>query len=273
MKPHAIYDMPESEYHSGPWVHSHDLADLLKMTPAAFQYAKAHPEPPSDAMQLGGAFHALVLQPEEFAKKYIAQPPEIKDRRTKAWGEFATLNSDKTIIRPDDYTDLLGWRQSFLDNPDIAPIIRDSQHEVSLFWTDEETGIEMCARLDMMRLWKPEGVACIDDTKTAKSADPEEFMKACIEYGYDIQSFTYIEGVRHVFGIEKVQFAFDVVEKTAPYLSVHYTAPDSMIELGRVKYRAALKKYAECRDSKIWSGYASGELPPPPVWELKKWGV
>lgn len=273
MTPTIKYAMPSKEYHAGPWVHSHDLVKLLQKAPASFRYGKEHPEPPTDAMRLGTAFHTLMLEPLKFGEENIVQPADIPDRRTKAWKEFEAAHSDKFILRQQEYADLCGMKASFDANPDIVPIISDSQHEVSMFWTDEETGIDLCARLDCLRHWKAEGVAVIDDAKTAGDASPEEFSKECYNRGYDLQAAVYIEAAKRCLGVDKVRYGFNVVEKDAPYLSVHYDAPDEMLAIGYAKFRHALKLYAECAASKTWAGYQGGLLPQPPVWEMKKWGV
>lgn len=88
MKP-GIYDaLTNDEYHSGPG-ESKSLLDLVRKSPAHYrarQLRAANDEPPKDptpAQRVGTAFHAMLLEPQEFARNYcLALRPQDVDTST-----------------------------------------------------------------------------------------------------------------------------------------------------------------------------------------------
>lgn len=74
MKP-GIYDnLTNAEYHAGPG-ESKSLLDLVRRSPAHYRARKLEandnePHQPTPAQMIGTAFHALLLEPQEFVKEY-----------------------------------------------------------------------------------------------------------------------------------------------------------------------------------------------------------
>lgn len=64
-----------------------------------------HPEPPTEAMQIGTAVHLAVLQPDLFAAK-VAGAPEC-DRRTTAgkatWADFQAEHAGKSLLKAEAF--------------------------------------------------------------------------------------------------------------------------------------------------------------------------
>jgi len=73
-----------------------------------------------------------------------------------------------------------------LEEHPLAWNLLDPEHgqaEQSVYWADQRTGTQLRARLDWM--YDPgTGQLIIVDYKTADSADPGKFGKACADYGY-----------------------------------------------------------------------------------------
>ena len=67
----------------------------------------------------------------------------------------------------------------------------------------------------------------------------------------------YLDGLAEV-GHTARDFVFVVQEKEAPYTVAMYRLSEESIEEARMKYRDALKLYAECRDRDEWPGYTDG---------------
>lgn len=89
MKPGIYRSISNENYHGGPGVSKSGL-DLIARSPAHFHAAmtSANDNESTAAQQLGTAFHALVLEPAEFAKQYTLAlrqqdlPDAIADRDT-----------------------------------------------------------------------------------------------------------------------------------------------------------------------------------------------
>ena len=282
--PTVILDMPEAEYHARPEVSAHQLMKILEC-PAKFRDAIDHPPEPTPAMIFGSRFHAALLEPLRYGEQYIqaAVKPDC-DLRLKINREMADRYnaecavveaSGKDQISANDYTAIAGMKASCMAHPDIARAVSDSKHEVSIFWVDSETGVEMRARIDMVRFKRDEGRGTLDDVKTTTDASANAVRKDVGNFNYDMQAAVYIDGFASVMRIEPedVTFSLDCVEKSSPYLCARYTLPALTIALGRAKYRAALNLFTKCKETNDWPSYYSGMLPEPTAWELKEWGM
>ena len=270
MKPYYITDLSDAAYHARPEVSTHQLMHMLR-SPAAFRHAIAHPTAPTPDMVQGKCLHIAALEPERYADA-VAVMPEGMIRRGGAWTEFRDGNIGREILTADADAEVKHWRDALLADATIANAMSTSQHEVSLFWTDDDTGIEMRARLDMLRLWRDAGRAIVDDLKTCADASPETMQREIDNRNYDMQAWVYSEAVRHVYGLDDVAFWLDCVEKSEPYQTVRYEIGAEGMAVGRAKYRAALSAYVAARDSGVWEGYKSGVIAPA-LWTLKRWGL
>ena len=108
MKP-GIYDtLSNAEYHGGPG-ESKSLLDLVRRSPAHYAAAK---DPANDnedtstpAQMIGTAFHALLLEPKEFAKDYCLalrreDVPEAIDDREQLVAMVQELNAGRLAKLP-----------------------------------------------------------------------------------------------------------------------------------------------------------------------------
>jgi len=127
--------------------------------------------------------------------------------------------------------------------------------EASVFAQDPETGVELRARFDFLPdLSLPRPVA-LDLKTTASQATPDEFGKAAIRYGYDVQEEHYLDDL-DLSGADgnRPQFAFVVVEKEPPYLVAVLQLPEVLRQRGRKRARRGRATYAECVRTGVWPG-------------------
>lgn len=279
-KPTVILDMPEAEYHARPEVSAHQLMKMLEC-PAKFRDYVDHPPEPTPAMIFGSRFHTALLEPLRYGNETCVMPDGMI-RRGKAWDEFSSANAGKDIIMADDATAIAGMKASCMAHPDIARAVSDSKHEVSIFWIDRETGVEMRARIDMVRFRDNSGIINedelqnihLDDFKATDNASEAECLYAIKKYHYYIQAAVYNDGFAAVKKLdpddENLWFSFIFCEKSSPYLCARRTVPHSHIKLARNRYRAALKLFKQCKQTNEWPSYYSGMLPEPTAWELKE---
>ena len=76
MQPSIYYDISNEDYHSGGGI-SKSQQDDIAINPAICQWCKEAPEDDENkgARDIETALHCLMLEPEEFDKRFIVAPP------------------------------------------------------------------------------------------------------------------------------------------------------------------------------------------------------
>lgn len=267
MNPHYALDLPASEYHARTELSAHQLMEMRK-SPKHFKDCIENPQKPTPAMEMGTVVHSLALE----GGKDIAIMPEGMTRRGKAGEEFKAINEGRTILSFNEAAEAKAYSSALLANADIAKVISESQHEVSLFWHDDEYDVDMRARIDMLRIWKSLSLGKVNDIKTCENASLETMEREIFFRNYDMQGFIHCRGVKAVFGVTDATFTIDCVEKSAPYVTVSYELDELFMKSGEQKFREAMEKYVAARKTNNWTGYASGKISPS-AWMLKQLGL
>ena len=174
-----------------------------------------------------------------------------------AFSFICQANEDKTIITKAQFDQVMKWVEAVRKHPAASELLSGKgQNEISIFWTDKETG-EICkARPDRIK----DGY--IIDLKTAVSAQPDDFCKKAYDLNYHIQAAWFSEGYEQEFREKSKGFIFIAVEKTAPYNVVVYYADDFMLEVGAYEADKYLKTYHKCKTTKNWYGYDGEDQAP-----------
>lgn len=205
-------------------------------------------KPPTPAMALGTAVHAMVLEPE---KNLIAVAPEI-NRRTKAgkeeWAKFQEGNKDKIVITAEVAEKAKGMADSVMSHAVARDLFTNGNAEQTVTWTDVRTGEKCKARLDW---WRNDNV--VVDLKTASNAHPGAFAKASYDLKYHWQDAFYTEGA------QADNFIFVVVESEEPYVCEVYQLTTEAKQLGKFEIEAALDTYHACRMFDDFTGGYNGE--------------
>ncbi len=104
MKPGVYADIPNDEYHSGEGISNSGLS-LLRKSPLHLRMKMLaandnQPSVPTPAMMIGTAFHALLLEPEVFAREYClglrkSDVPDAIDDRDALVALVAKLNEGR----------------------------------------------------------------------------------------------------------------------------------------------------------------------------------
>ena len=231
--------------------------------------AQLKPQPPTKEMVLGQAFHALVLEPERFAKEFVKVPEDAPRRQGKAnmewWERFDKENGGRLRISDSDWTEIHCWRTGLYDNPRAAELLNDPKayRECAIVWDDPETGIRCKGRLDLVARWQ--GISVVADVKTTQDATPFSFGKDLDYFDYAGQIMFYLDGlntIRPLGGGERVPY-FLAVEKQEPFDAVVYELGQASREQARINARTYLTRYAEAQKHGAWPGLQDGviELP------------
>jgi exodeoxyribonuclease VIII len=186
------------------------------------------PMEPTDQMKAGTVLHALVLEPHLFDKEFAVE--EKGDGRTKAGKAYRKMfkeqNAGKTIVEPE--TMRLGSRMAdeITQQTHAYELLthEDAEVEQSLFWTDQQTGLECKARIDLVH------PKCLVDVKTARDPSPEGFAKSCAALGYHRQAEWYQRGWKTLSG-ETLPFLFLVVGNEEPHDVAVYKLDEAAMQL------------------------------------------
>ena len=261
MTTHIIHGMSNALYHQHPSASSSMLKTILRSPAHYFDAYLSGKErkPPTPTMLLGTMTHTAYLEPELFNSEYVVAPDV--DRRTKdgkaAWADFLAMNDGLTVVSAEQ-VDLAQAMASALRRHGLHEAIKMGGHfESSIFYTNEETGLDLRIRPDWhmppCEDW-PTGV--IVDLKSTDDARPEAFARTCVNFGYDLSASMYCEGFRQHYQTEEDPlYLLLVVERDAPHGVMAYEASGEMIAKGDAKYRRALALLEECNANESWPCY------------------
>lgn len=251
MQPGIYFDLPNEAYHSGPGVSKSGLWTLQTKSPAHYRFETREQKA---AFDVGTASHTAVLEPEKFEATVVRGP---EDRRGNKWKDAAEFHAGegKLLLTSGDYDDVLALRDAVHADAWVSAIITGGKPivEASGYSIDQTTGELVRVRPDLYR----DDLGIMVDFKTARSAHPDAFARAVVDYGYHAQGALYSDVWRSV-GKPVEGFVFIVAEPKSPYAHAVYELPPSIVEEGRAMMRAALDTYSTCRAADHWPAYGDG---------------
>lgn len=245
-----LYSQSFIDYQRIDAVHKSTLVEMER-SPAHYRWAVDHPKEATESMALGKAFHTLVLEPELFKQQYYVAAEKVR-RATKKWDELEVEAAGRTILKPDEFSELNAMASAIAAHPEARRCLDACKlHETSLSWTDLSTGEKCKMRADALSL--PDNV--VIDLKTTVDASPLGFERAIIAYKYHWQAAMYCDGLE-AYAKKPFTFVFIAVESEAPWGVGVYILGAEMLENGRRGYKAALQKVAECKAKNSWPCYS-----------------
>lgn len=236
--------------------------DLLSSTPEEFDFNRRTPRDPNRNYDFGHAAHKMVLgkgsklkmlDPKIHGLKADGKPAAVPTS-TSMWKNAAKAARDQgqVPIAKADMEKAQTMAGRVFQHRVAARLLADGRAEHSIYWHDDDTGVRRRCRPDFL----PEGLKrpiCVD-YKTATSANPAQFQRAVMDYGYHQQQAFYEDGLAEI-GLTDVGFLFVVQSKSAPYtVSVCQIDPE-IVALGRRQNRRAIELYARCIEQDRWPGY------------------
>ena len=258
------YNMPEAEYRALDALGSTDIKRLLR-SPAHFLAGRNTPSESTPAQRIGTAIHLAVLEPVRFAAEVVGSPKF--DRRTNAGkaaaAEFESLHAGKTLLDPTDFDLVRRVADSVHAHPGARELLAGGVSEMSMMWTDPQTGAPAKARVDRYR---PDGG--IVDLKSTEDASPAGFGRAIARYSYAAQAAHYRRGAELLAGPVPF-FAFIAAEKEPPYAVGVYVLDPFAIDAAFARVTAAYERYMSCVQANEWPAYSPLIEPiTPPAWAI-----
>jgi hypothetical protein len=210
------------------------------------------------AMNIGSAFHTMLLEPSKFHREFAIAPQ--LDRRTKAgkeeWERFSAASEGKIILSDDQFAKVSKMVELISQHEIVMTLLDEAAFERSIFWTDKETGLQFKARPD---IWSSKMVV---DLKTTNDASAHSFMRSALSYGYYLQAGMAFEACKAI-GEPFEMFVILACEKEAPHVPAIYIMKDEALQFGIDQFTAYKHKLKSCLDSNKWEGYLVQELTVP----------
>ena len=210
-----------AEYHSNPAVSKSRLAKI-GVCPEYYKWALDNPQPKTDELIFGSAFHKWVLEKDDFYNEFIVVPKIARrsaaDKAEYKRYEDEALATGKQMINDEAFGVIQAMESALQKNPATKALLKGN-HENSIYFTDDFSGIDCKCRPDNFRQIK-DRIVCVD-LKTCADSSPFACQTAIVKYGYDLQTYMYCLGLSKEFNIpiENVDFVFLFIEKKEPYLS------------------------------------------------------
>tara|TARA_R100001594_G_scaffold150505_2_gene212016 strand:- start:99 stop:923 length:825 start_codon:yes stop_codon:yes gene_type:complete len=210
----------KDNYYSRDAVSASLLKSVVKQS-AVHAEERMKPSEGTQSMRLGTAFHARLLEAEDYENLIAVSP--LCDRRTKAgkeiYAEFVEVSKGKTVITAEQGHLLEGMIASANAHPIVNRLLEECYAtEFQTFW--EIDGIPCKAMIDAC---SDKGV--IVDVKTTIDASPEAFSRASFNYQYHLQLAWYANAMGIVGDDKDLNGKKDFSKVDAYIIAVENTAP------------------------------------------------
>lgn len=256
--------MSEAVYRAADAISQSELKEFGQAaTPLHYKHRK--PKEPTPDMEFGTVCHAAILQPELLGLAYHQRPDtyesEVKGKVVfKPWHGGADYckkwledHSDRPIMTQEQLNKLPKIRERLLALPEFGNALKYGQTEVAFFKMDEETGLMLKCKCDLVAT-DTNGVTWIFDPKKVQSGEANErdFGKSCANYGYHIQAAAYL----NITGATR--FVFVPFDDDEPFDACQYELTHESFVAGHAEWRTLLDRFAKCLRENNWPGYGAG---------------
>jgi hypothetical protein len=233
---------------SGAWLLAEECAaKFLWRSPWNPHYV---PEAKTE-FDIGVAAHLAVLEPVRQAE-CIVEIEAGDYRTTKARdARDAARTAGKVPLLPYQFDIVRAIAGSIRSHPIASQAFVGGEAEVTLIWSDSETGIPCKARPDYL----PAHGRWIVDLKTAASANPRGWCDQAYRLGYHARAAWYLDGAANVLEQAPEEYWFVIVEKEPPYLVSVVSFDSDALAWGRIANRKACERFAVSAAADDWPGY------------------
>ena len=235
-----------------------------------------------DRLDVGSLVDCLLLEPELFEDQYRVLPLTSEDAKGNEKPFSMQLKAAKELVAKIYAEGHTPIKKDVLDvcklvveriksHPLASKWLDGSVSQVTVVWTDPDTGVRCKARPDALK------ADHLIDLKTTECALPNTFSRIAFNFGYHIQSAMYHDGISFVKNgkyPEEWDMPCSIIcaEVAEPYDVVCYTFDqEESLFAGRVQYREALRRYADIKEAGEYKGYSDyNEELKIPQWAISK---
>lgn len=271
----GIYtDISIRDYHDDKTHISATSIKHVKKSLSLWKWMQSHPQERKLHFDFGNAFEVALLDKANFDKtvaimhtqawidkanegreKPYASPKQSKIYQSKE-AEFIEQNAGKYLIPdvgPQSFEHMEYMLESCHKDAVIQKLISNTEYQVSLFWMDHESGINLKTRPDICKRKKN----VIVNLKTTTDGSPQEFSRELANYDYPLQAAIEIRGCIECGLMPQVDnYFWIVVEKVPPFNATLYEfdKSDQLSSLDELDF--LLKKIERARDENLYPGYS-----------------
>ena len=252
----------KDNYYSRDAISASLLKSVIKQS-AVHAEERMKPTEGTPATRLGTAFHASILEPENWSDLIAVSP--ACDRRTKVgkevYADFLKTSANKTIITPDQDQLIAGMLQSARAHPEVLRLFEECYSiEFQTFFDID--GIDCKAMIDMCH-----ENGTIVDVKTTQDASPESFKKASANWLYHLQLAWYAnamgivgddKNISEKKDFSKVNAYIIAVESSAPFAVAVYKFSTEALESG---WKLCQRSFNVWKDYKLNLALGEGVYP------------
>jgi hypothetical protein len=192
----------------------------------------------TSALNIGSAFHLYILQPDLFNAQFSVEPNKVllKDSSREKFDAYkneidSLKKSGKMLLSAEELKTIEAMAAKLKNNTDAMQLIEGGAIENSIFWQDDELGMLLKARPDILH------DTMVIDLKTANDASYHHFQSEMIKYGYDIQFGMIKDGIEKIGRKPIENFINIVIESKHPHNIGIYFFDASVVEYGKNRYR------------------------------------
>jgi hypothetical protein len=268
----VVRDLPHEQYLQHPALSNSGAKTLVRPGgPARFAYEREHGRPPKDEFDVGHAAHNAVL----------GVGPELvivdaADWRTAAAKQARDLarSTGKVPVLTKTAAQVADMARALREHPVASRLlhVKTGAPEVSLFWHDDEHGVDRRGRVDWLREPDKNGRLILVDYKTTTDASPDALERSVIRFGYHMQGAWYRDLVVGLGLAQSAPFLFVFQEVSPPYLVHVVELEPDLLAMGEDKVQQALRLFAQCSADNVWPGYNDSGISTvsAPAWALRQ---
>jgi hypothetical protein len=269
-------DISIKEYHENT---THISATQIKYAKTSLKHFAWYisgkiPKPEGSHFGFGNAFELALLDEKGYLKEVAVMPdgewydkslevnPKLVNVRASgtyqdAKKEWLKAINGKYVINDtgkESFETIESMLESCYQDKVIQALIKNTEYQLSLFWTDEETGLKLKTRPDICKRNKN----VIINLKTIEDGSPEAWSRELAKWDYPLQACIEIKGCLATGLMDRVDSYFWlVVEKVPPYNATIYefTESDQKACADSVGYH--LNKLARAKEQNSYPGYSN----------------
>jgi hypothetical protein len=203
-----------------------------------------------------------VFPDQDFIDQAMQSNPELKTPRNsnvykEAARKWESEHKGKYVINetgPQSFEVIEEMLSSCFQDSTIQALISNTEYQLSLFWTDEETGLKLKTRPDICKRHKN----VIVNVKTIEDGSPDAFTRELAKYDYPMQACIEMMGCTAPGLMDKVDAYFWLVcEKSAPFNATIYEFVESDIKVCMDSTRYHLMNIKRAREQNKYPGYSN----------------
>lgn len=285
----GYYELSNEDYHgdccAGPSISASSVKAILADPSEYWRTSPFNPDykKPETKKQfsVGTTAHTMLLEPELIEDTIAVVPNDMLSSNgalsTKAAKAFVAEQeaAGRTVVKEAEWLAVCNMVEAVQDNDVAMRAIEDGLIEKSLIVKDEETGIFLKARPDVM---PQESGRFIVDLKSCGRAEIAAWEKAAsVDLRYDIQGAMMMNHTREVYNVEPAGVMYVVVCTEEPNrVAIRTIRPNtevglSMLDNGWLDIQKAKRIFAECLETGQWpSPWDKIADLVPPDWRLRQ---